>query len=74
MGTRLATLLGLVPLRRLSDRRFRQAGLIQGTGDNLFLPIRLAKTSKPTISRAIKTGRLSAVRRDDGSYRSIRVS
>jgi len=29
---------------------------------------RLAKTSKTTLTRAIKGGRLSATRRDDGSY------
>ncbi len=29
---------------------------------------RLAKTSKTTIGRAIKAGRLSAARRDDGGY------
>lgn len=30
---------------------------------------RLTGTSKTTITRAIKAGRLSAIRRDDGSYR-----
>ena len=29
---------------------------------------RITRTSKPTIGRAIKSGRLSATRKDDGSY------
>lgn len=30
---------------------------------------RLTRTSKTTLTRAIKAGRLSAIRQDDGSYR-----
>jgi hypothetical protein len=50
----------------------RQPGLLQGWGQPVYTmgeAVRACGKSKPAIAKAIRTGRISATRADDGSYR-----